>query len=147
MGVGPTYSGRGLSKHLRILPIPSVYLYSLMFVVNNLDKFQLNNSVHGINTRNKEHLHRLVTHLSAYQSVYYTGVRLVNRQQQIFLLWSMTKIFLDLHCVVIFIIIIIIIIYLSSVDPYIGSKNEPVDIEHVKKYKIRSILWNSHVKQ
>jgi hypothetical protein len=32
------------------------------------------------------------------------------------------------------IIIIIIIIYLSSVDPYIGSKNKPVDIEHVTKY-------------
>jgi hypothetical protein len=81
MGVGPTYSCRGLFKHFGTLPIPSVYLYSLMmFVVNNLDKFQLNNSVHGINTRNKEHLHRLVTHLSAYQrGVYYTGVRLFNR--------------------------------------------------------------------
>jgi hypothetical protein len=52
----------------------------MMFVVNNLDKFQLNNSVHGIITRNKEHLHRPVTHLSAYQrGVYYTGVRLFNR--------------------------------------------------------------------
>jgi hypothetical protein len=30
--------------------------------------------------------------------------------------------------------IIIIIIYLSSVDPYIGSQNKPVDIEHVTKY-------------
>jgi hypothetical protein len=30
--------------------------------------------------------------------------------------------------------VIIIIIYLSSVDPYIGSKNKPVDIEHVPKY-------------
>jgi hypothetical protein len=68
MGVGPTYSCRGLFKHLGILPTPSVYLYSLMmFVVNNLDKFQLNNSVHGIHTTNKEHLHRPVTHLSAYQ--------------------------------------------------------------------------------
>jgi hypothetical protein len=81
MGVGPTYSCRGLFKHLGILPIPSVYLYSLMmFVVNNLDKFQLNNSVHGINTRSKEHLQSPVTHLSAYQrGVYYTGVRLFNR--------------------------------------------------------------------
>jgi hypothetical protein len=81
MGVGPTYSCRGLFKHLGILPIPSVYLYSvMMFVVNNLDKFQLNSSVYGINTRNTEHLHRPVTHLSVYQTdVYYTGVRLFNR--------------------------------------------------------------------
>jgi hypothetical protein len=81
MGVGPAYSCRGLFKQLGILPIPSVYLYSLMmFVVNNLDKFQLNNSIHGVNTRNKEHLQRLVTHLSVYQGgVYYMGVRLFNR--------------------------------------------------------------------
>jgi hypothetical protein len=103
MGVGPTYSCRGLFKHLGILPIPSVYLYSLMmFVFNNLDKFQLNNSVHGINTRNKGHLHRLITHLSAYQrGVYYTGVRLFNRlPTNIFTM--MTKIFSYLHCVVIY---------------------------------------------
>jgi hypothetical protein len=81
IGVGPTYSCRVLFKHLGILPIPSVYLYSLMmFVVNNLEKFQLNKSVHGINTRNKEHLRRPVTHLSSYQrDVYCTGVRLFNR--------------------------------------------------------------------
>jgi hypothetical protein len=49
MVVCPTYSYRGLFKHLGILPIPSVYLHSLMmFVVNNLYKFQLNNSVQGI---------------------------------------------------------------------------------------------------
>jgi hypothetical protein len=81
MGVGPTYSCRGLFKHLGILPIPSVYLYSLMmFVVNNLDKFQLNSSVHGVNTRNRERLHRPLSHLSAYQSgVYYSCIRLFNR--------------------------------------------------------------------
>jgi hypothetical protein len=83
----PTYFCRGLFKHLGILLIPSVYLYSLMMFVVNLDKFQLNNSVHGINTRNKEHLHRPVTHLSAYQRGVYLQV---------------TKIFSDLHCVVIY---------------------------------------------
>ena len=40
MGVGPTYSCRGLFNHLEILPIPSVYLYSLMmFVVIILTSF------------------------------------------------------------------------------------------------------------
>jgi hypothetical protein len=65
MGVSPTHTCRGLFKKLRILPIPCVYLFSLMmFVVNNFDKFQTNNSVHGVNTRNNEHLHRPIIILS-----------------------------------------------------------------------------------
>jgi hypothetical protein len=51
----------------------------MTFVVNNFDKFQTNNSVHGVNTRNNEHLHRPITHLSSYQrGVYYSGVKLFN---------------------------------------------------------------------
>jgi hypothetical protein len=39
MGVEPTHTCRGLSKEHRILPIPCVYLFSLMmFVVNNFEK-------------------------------------------------------------------------------------------------------------
>jgi hypothetical protein len=56
-----------------------VFFYLMMFVVNNLDKFQPNNSVHGVNTRNNEHVHRPVTHLSSNQrNVYYSGVKLYN---------------------------------------------------------------------
>jgi hypothetical protein len=104
MGVGPTYSCKGLFKHLGILPIPSVYIYSLlMFVVNNLDKFQLNNSVHGINTRNNEHLHRPVTHLSSCQrGVYYTGVRLFNRLPTYIFTMKHDNNLSDLHCIVIY---------------------------------------------
>jgi hypothetical protein len=59
MGFGLTHSSRGLFKQHSILPIQCVYLFSLMmFVVNNLNKFQPNNSVHGVNTWNNEHLHR-----------------------------------------------------------------------------------------
>jgi hypothetical protein len=57
-----------------------VYIYFLlmMFVVNNLNKFQPNNSVRGVNTRNNEHLNRPVTHLSSYQrGVYYSGVKVI----------------------------------------------------------------------
>jgi hypothetical protein len=58
MGEGPTHACQGLFKKLGIMPIPCVYLVSLMtFVVNNLDKFQTNNSVHMINTRRNEHCH------------------------------------------------------------------------------------------
>jgi hypothetical protein len=39
----------------------------------------INNSVHGVNTRYNEHLHRPITHLSSYQrGVYYSGVKLFN---------------------------------------------------------------------
>jgi hypothetical protein len=55
MGVGPNHTCRGLFKKLGILPIPCVYLLSLMtFVVNNFDKFQTNNSVYMINTRRND---------------------------------------------------------------------------------------------
>jgi hypothetical protein len=50
MRVGPTHTCRDLFKKLGLLPIPCVYLHSLMiFMVNNIDKFQTNNSVHMIN--------------------------------------------------------------------------------------------------
>jgi hypothetical protein len=64
LGVGPTHSCRKLFKQLNILPIPCVYIFSLMmFVVNNLDNFQPNNSMH----------------LSSFQKgVYYSGVKLFN---------------------------------------------------------------------
>jgi hypothetical protein len=80
MGVGPTHSCRELFKQLSILPIPCVYIFSLMmFMVNNLDNFQPNNSMHGVNTRNKECLHKPFTHLSSFQKgVYYSGVKLFN---------------------------------------------------------------------
>jgi hypothetical protein len=80
MGVGPTHTCRGLFKKLAIMPIPCVYLFSLLtFVVNNLDKFQTNNSVNMINRRHNEHLHIPVMHLSSYQrGVYYSGVKLFN---------------------------------------------------------------------
>jgi hypothetical protein len=80
MGVGPTHPCGELFKELSILPIPCVYIFSLMmFVIINLDNFQPNNSIHGVNTRNKECLHKPFTHLSSFQKgVYYSGVKLFN---------------------------------------------------------------------
>jgi hypothetical protein len=79
MGVGPTHSCRELFKQLSILPIPCVYIFSLMmFVVSNLGNFQPDNSIHGVNTRNKC-LHKPFTHLSSFQKgVYYSGIKLFN---------------------------------------------------------------------
>jgi hypothetical protein len=74
MGVGPTHSCRDLFIKLEILPIPCVYLFSLMtFVVNNCDKFPKNNSIYMIGTRSNDHFHIPGSHLLSYQrGVYIT---------------------------------------------------------------------------
>jgi hypothetical protein len=51
----------------------------MVFVVNNLEKFQTKSFMHGINTRNSAQLHRPITNLSSYQrGVYYSGIKLFN---------------------------------------------------------------------
>ena len=51
----------------------------MSFFIGNQEKFQTNSSVHSINTRNKHHLHRLVTNLSCFQkSAPYSGIRIFN---------------------------------------------------------------------
>jgi len=59
--LGLTYrsSKRIRFKQLDQLPIPCLYILSMMnIVVNNPEKFQSNLSVHYFNTRQKNHLHR-----------------------------------------------------------------------------------------
>jgi len=56
VGVGCTCLCRRLFRKLDILPVPCLCVFSLsMFVFNNLENFQTNSSVHGMNTRNKTH--------------------------------------------------------------------------------------------
>jgi len=46
-----------------------IYMHTLMmFVINNLESFQTNSSVYGMNKRNKTHLHRPVTNHSCFQN-------------------------------------------------------------------------------
>jgi hypothetical protein len=79
-GVDPTHTCRDLFRKLEILPVPCVYLFSLMtFVANNLDKFQTNHSVYITGTRRNDHLHLPSACLSSYQrGVYYSGIKLFN---------------------------------------------------------------------
>ena len=43
---------------MEILHLPSLYIYSLvLFVVDNMHYFQINSTVHEINTRYKNQLH------------------------------------------------------------------------------------------
>jgi hypothetical protein len=55
-------------KEFELLPIPSLYIYSLMlFVVDNMHDFQSNSTIHGINSRYKNQLHIHSVRLSAIQ--------------------------------------------------------------------------------
>ena len=73
-------SCRRLFKKLEILTVTSQYIYSLIsFFIGNQEKFQINSSVHNINTRNKHHLQRPVANLSCFQKgTSYSGIRIFN---------------------------------------------------------------------
>jgi hypothetical protein len=67
-------------KRLEILPIPCVYLLSLMtFVVNNYNKFLTTKSIYTFGTRSNDHLHIPASRLLSYQrGAYYSGAQLFN---------------------------------------------------------------------
>ena len=55
----------------------------MSFLIGNRDKFLTNSSVHGINTRNKHHLHRPIANLSCFQKgTSYSGIRIFNNLPQ-----------------------------------------------------------------
>jgi hypothetical protein len=63
-------SSRDLFKTLKILPLQSHYMLSLLlFVINNKNKFKLNSDVHQINTRQKFNFHQPSSSVSLYQKV------------------------------------------------------------------------------
>jgi len=63
--MGRRKSCRQLFKQLQILPLPSQYIYSLLFFVNeNKELFMSISEIHNINTRYKHNLHLLSTHLT-----------------------------------------------------------------------------------
>jgi hypothetical protein len=79
-GAKPRNSCRSLFKKLDILPLPCEYIFSLMnFTVNNLELFQTNSTVHSVNTRNKNHLHRPIANHSCFQKgAHYVGIKIFN---------------------------------------------------------------------
>ena len=66
MGCGYSESCRELFKELKILPLSSHYIFSLLlFVVSNRDYFVSNNVYHNINTRRNDlHLTRVTSNVS-----------------------------------------------------------------------------------
>ena len=75
-----TTQSREHFKNLKILPLQSHYILSLLlFVIDNGDYFKVNSEIHNINTRNKSKLHLPISNLSVYQKgTYYTGIRVFN---------------------------------------------------------------------
>jgi hypothetical protein len=69
-----------LFRKLDILTLPCLYTYSFMlFVLKNMDNYQTNSSIHTINTRCKNQLHRPVVNLSSFQKgFFYSGLRIFN---------------------------------------------------------------------
>jgi len=80
MGCGYGESCRKLSVELKILPLASQYIYSLLlFVVNNRNYFIPNSVYHESNTRHRNDLHLPQATLTMYQKgVYYSGIKVFN---------------------------------------------------------------------
>jgi len=76
-GSRPTDSCRGLFKKLRILPLQTQYILSLLlFVVNNKNLFHINSEVHNFNTRQNSNLHQPQANISLYQrGAYCSGIK------------------------------------------------------------------------
>jgi hypothetical protein len=73
-------SCKELFKKLKILPLQSQYIYSiLLFIIKNKDQFSLNSNIHTINTRHNNNLHVPPANLTTYQKgVYYSGIKIYN---------------------------------------------------------------------
>jgi len=80
VGIRGWDSCREYFKNLKILPLQSQYILSLLlFVIDNGDYFKVNSEIHNINTRNKSNLHLPISNMSVYQKgTYYTGIRVFN---------------------------------------------------------------------
>ena len=73
-------SCRELFKKLEILPLHSLYIYSIsIFVIKNKHLFYKNNQIHSIHTRFKTNLHLPTPNLTKFQKgVYYSAIKIFN---------------------------------------------------------------------
>ena len=80
VGVRNRDSCREYFKRLKILPLQSQYLLSLLlFVAENVDYFRLNWEIYGFNTKNKSNLHLPHSKLTVFQrGPHYSGIKAFN---------------------------------------------------------------------
>jgi len=79
-GCGNKVSCRNLFKKLQILPLKSQYMLpSLMFVVQNKNRFSTNIENRNIDTRQRNNLYLPQANLTIYQKeAYYLGIKIFN---------------------------------------------------------------------
>jgi hypothetical protein len=72
--------GQQLFKELKILPVQSQYIFSILsFVIKNKDQYQFNSQVHKINTRQTSNLYLPSANLTIDQKgVYYSEIKIYN---------------------------------------------------------------------
>ena len=82
--LGPRSSCREGLKKFGICAVPCLYIYSLMlFAIKNLNIYQTNSFVHGMNTKQQNKLHiPLVRPTSIQRYVYYSSVKIFNQLPQ-----------------------------------------------------------------
>jgi len=70
-----------LFKNLKILPLKSQYIFSLLlFVAKNRDLCESNSEIHNINTRFSSDLHTPTANLTIFQKgPFYFGIKVFNR--------------------------------------------------------------------
>jgi hypothetical protein len=80
MGAGNRDSCRKIFKLLKILPLSSQYIYSLvMFVVKNKNLFVENSELYATKTRNSSNLHLPLSNLTVFQKgLLYFGIKVYN---------------------------------------------------------------------
>ena len=78
MGFRKSDSCRKLFFNLKILPLPSQYICSLLFVIRNRNQFLVSSQIYYINTRQHGNFHQLSVNLTKYQKgVYYLYVKVI----------------------------------------------------------------------
>jgi len=81
MGIRNRDSCRKVSINKKILPLPSVYILSLLrFIAKNKELFTTNNEIHDKGTRQHQNFHYPAVNLMKYQTgVHYMGIKISNK--------------------------------------------------------------------
>jgi hypothetical protein len=80
MGCRKEVSCRNLFRNLKILPLMSQYILSLVkFILKNKNQFTVNSEIRNITTRQHTNLQQPTWNLTGYQQgIYYSGIRVYN---------------------------------------------------------------------
>ena len=79
LGTGRRCYCEGWCAKLNILPVPCLYIFSSIFVFNNLENFRTNLLLHDFNTKNKNQLHFLSVKLtSVKKGVTYSAIKILS---------------------------------------------------------------------